>query len=86
MTAIAADERIATPRAATEKAARSKRVSDLHARRTRLLEEGRSVLASPEVSASGYVEGIAIERAHDALKEVARIDAMLTDLETLTEG
>ena len=39
MTAIAADERIATPRAATEKAARSKRVNDLHARRTRLLEE-----------------------------------------------
>lgn len=82
MTATATNERVAT----TGAAARRESVSDLDAKRARLLTEGRAFLASPEVSASGYVEGIATERAHDALKEVARIDTIITDLETLTEG
>lgn len=66
--------------ARVESATESPTVDDLTALRSRLLEEAQAFLSSPEVSATGYVKGIAIEHAHDALNEVARIDATLAGL------
>lgn len=61
-------------------------IADLSEARTRLLEEAQAFLSSPEVSASGYVKGIAIERAHGALDDVARIDATIAGLAAPAEA
>lgn len=75
--------------AATETPIINDYIKDLDDIRARLLEEAQTFLASPEVSANGYVKGIAIEHANDALDDVARIDATinrLTQPTTDTEG
>lgn len=70
---------VAEIRALSERAAAADvpAINDLREVRSRLLEEAQAFLSNPEVSATGYVKGIAIARAREALDDVARIDTMI---------
>lgn len=77
---------LAEHNAATETPIINEYINDLDRVRSGLLDEAQAFLASPEVSANGYVKDIAIEHTNDALDDVARIDALITRLITPTEA